>query len=34
MDCPVQHVSIARRWIFLTEGEIRWVDDFLQRLQN
>ncbi|HOZ01092.1 MAG TPA: PadR family transcriptional regulator [Candidatus Syntrophosphaera sp.] len=33
MQCPVQHVSIARRWTFLAEGEIRWVDDFIGRLQ-
>lgn len=32
MECPVQHVSIARRWIFMAEGEINWVDDFIQRL--
>ncbi len=34
MDCPPQHVSIARRWIFLAEGEIRWVDDFRQRISQ
>lgn len=32
MECTVQHVSIARRWIFMAEGEIRWVDDFLSRI--
>jgi DNA-binding PadR family transcriptional regulator len=33
IECTVQHVSIARRWIFMTEGEVRWVEDFLARLK-
>ncbi len=33
MECPIQHVSIARRWIYLMEGEIRWVDDYRARIE-
>ena len=33
MDCPPQHVSIARRWIYMTEGEVRWVEDYIGRLR-
>jgi len=32
MQCSVQHVSIVRRWFFLAQGEIKWVEDFIQRL--
>ena len=32
MECTKQHVSIVRRWIFMAEGEIRWVEDFLSQL--
>jgi len=32
INCSVQHVSIVRRWIFMAEGEIHWVDDLLSRL--
>lgn len=34
MECPIQHVSIARRWIYLMEGDIRWVDDYRARIET
>ncbi len=32
LECTIHHVSIARRWIFMMEGELLWVKDFITRI--
>lgn len=32
--CPLHHRAVARRPVYLMEGEIRWVDDFLEELRH
>lgn len=30
--CSIYPVSISRRWIYMMEGEIRWLDDFIKEV--
>lgn len=31
--CSIYPVSIPRRWIYIMEGEIRWMDDFIKQVE-
>lgn len=32
--CSIYPVSISRRWIYMMEGEIRWLDDFIKEVEK
>lgn len=33
-NCPVYNLALAKRPRYLLEGELRWIDDYIQELQK